>query len=266
MPDDLSSDFFIRPSERDPLRSVQEGMRKQLPKRFYKEASVALRDKAVAVTLDGKPVRTPAGNPLAAPTERAARLIADEWAAQGEHIDPATMPVTRLVNSALDGVSRDIAAVAADVVKYAGSDLVCYRAGEPDSLVAAQSAAWDPALAFVREKFGARFALAEGVMFVDQPAETIEAFARAVARYEQASDAALRVAALHSLTTLLGSALLALMHAEGALSIEEAWAAAHVDEDHQMSLWGTDHEALAKRAGRFVDLKAASDLLKALEG
>ncbi|MEI2734565.1 MAG: ATP12 family protein [Rhodoblastus sp.] len=90
------------------------------------------------------------------------------------------MPVTRLVNSALDGVARDLSGVVADIVKYAGSDLVCYRAGEPDGLVAAQAAAWDPALAFAREKFGARFILAEGVMFAAQPDHAIEAFARAV--------------------------------------------------------------------------------------
>ena len=262
MPDDLSSDFFVAPGERDPLRAVQESMRKPLPKRFYKDVSVGARDGGFAVLLDGKSMRTPAGGALVAPTESAAGLIAAEWAAQGESIDPSTMPVTRLVNSGLDGVARDTAGVAADVVKYSGSDLVCYRAGEPEALVAEQSAAWDPAIAFAREKFGARFALAEGVMFVNQPDETVAAIARAVAPYEKAP---LKLAALHSMTTLLGSALLALMVARRALSAEEAWAATHVDEDHQMRLWGVDTEALAKRAARFVDMKAAADLFAALE-
>lgn len=264
MPNDLSNDFFVAHGERDPLRSVKEQTRRRLPKRFYKDAAVAARENAFAILLDGKAVRTPAGHALALPSSRAAELVVEEWRAQGEEIDPSTMPLTRLVNTALDGVSRDPAAVAADVVKYAGSDLVCYRVGEPDALVAAQSAAWNPALAYAREKHGARFLLAEGVMFVQQPPEAIAAFSRAVDRFAQAPDAALRLACLHSLTTLAGSALLGLMVAEGALTADEAWAAAHVDEDHQMRLWGEDWEALAKRAARFVEMKAAADLLEAL--
>jgi chaperone required for assembly of F1-ATPase len=259
--DDLSSDFFIAPNERDPLRSVQENLRKRLPKRFYTDVSAEPRDNGFAVLLDGKPVRTPAGNALALPTQVAAELVAAEWRAQGEFIDPSTMPVTRLVNSALDGVAKDTAAVAADIVKYAGSDLVCYRAGAPDGLVAAQSEAWDPAIAFAREKLGARFALAGGVMFVQQPADAIEAVARTVGRHEGAP---LKLAAQHSMTTLLGSALLALMVVERALPAEDAWAAAHVDEDFQMQRWGLDTEALAKRAARFPDLKAAAELFAAL--
>ena len=261
MPDDLSTDFFVAHGERDPLRSVKNETRRKLPKRFFKDVTVAPRDNAHAILLDGKAVRTPAGGVLALPAPGAAELVAAEWRAQGEYIDPSSMPVTRLVNSALDGVSRDAAGVAADIVNYAGSDLVCYRAGEPDGLIAAQSAAWDPALAFAREKLGARFALAEGVMFVQQPLEAIAAIARAVLRYESMP---LKLAALHSMTTLTGSALLALMIAEGGQAVEDAWRAAHVDEDYQMRLWGADTEALARRAGRFVDMKAAADLLAAL--
>ena len=264
MPDDFSADFFVSNTDRDPLRIVQKDMKRALPKRFYKQADVAERDGAWAVLLDGRSVRTPAGGMLALPTEAAARLVAAEWAAQGEEIDPSTMPITRLVNSALDGVARDLQGVAADIVKYAGSDLVCYRAGEPDGLVAAQAAAWDPALAFAREKFGARFILAEGVMFAAQPDHALDAFSGAVDAFAGAPEAALRIAALHSMTTLTGSALIALMLAHGGLTAEEAWTAAHVDEDWQMRLWGADEEALAKRAQRFVDMRAAVDLWEAL--
>ena len=259
--DDLSSAFFIAPNERDPLRAVKEQSRKRLPKRFYKDVSTELREGAFAVLLDGKPVRTPAGNALALPTEAAADLVAAEWRAQGEFIDPSSMPVTRLVNTALDGVAKNPGAVAADIAKYSGSDLVCYRVGEPEGLVAAQAVAWDPALDFAREKLGARFRLAGGVMFVQQPADAIDAVSRTVARYE---DSPLKLAALHSMTTLAGSALLALMIAGGAHSAEDAWAAAHVDEDFQMERWGLDSEALAKRAARFADMKAAAELLAAL--
>lgn len=264
MTDDFSSDFFVSNADRDPLRTVQKDMKRSLPKRFYKEASVAPRDGGWAVLLDGRNVRTPAGGHLALPTEAAARLVASEWAAQGAEIDPATMPVTRLVNSALDGVARDLSGVNADIVKYAGSDLVCYRAGEPEGLVAAQAEAWGPVLAFAREHLGARFILAEGVMFAAQPDHAIAAFARAVDAFAEAPDAALKIATLHSMTTLTGSALIAMMVAHGALTPEAAWTAAHVDEDWQMKLWGEDEEARAKRAQRFVDMKAATDLWAAL--
>lgn len=264
MGDDLSSAIFIGDAERDPLRAAQKDQRRALPKRFYKEATFAAAEGGFAILLDGRPVRTPAGAQLALPSEPAAALVAAEWAAQGDAIDPATMPVTRLVNSALDGVARDIAGVAADIVKYLGSDLVCYRAGEPATLVAAQAALWDPVLEFARRAFGARFALAEGVMFVDQPVAATAAAGRVVEAHANACDGALRLAALHSMTTLTGSALIALAHVCGHFDVRQAWDAAHVDEDHQMRLWGMDAEALARRSVRFVDMKAASDLFAAL--
>ena len=263
MADDLTSAIFIGDGERDPLRSVQNQQRRVLPKRFYKAASIGA-EAPFAALLDGKSVRTPAGCALALPSERAAALVAAEWNAQGETIDPSTMPVTRLANSALDGVARDIGAVAADMVKYLGSDLVCYRAGEPEALAAAQAATWNPVLDFARSAFGARFILAEGVMFVEQPVHAVAAAARAVEAHANADDAAFRIAALHSMTTLTGSALIALAHVGGLLSLEQAWVAAHVDEYFQMRLWGLDSEALARRTRRFEDMKAASELFAAL--
>ena len=264
MNDDLSKQIFIDAGERDPLRAAQKDQRRALPKRFYAQVEVAARDGGFAVLLDGKPMRTPAGAAFALPSVAAAELVAAEWRAQGECIDPATMPVTRLANSALDGVARDVRAVADDIVKYLGSDLVCYRAGEPASLVAAQAALWDPALDFARHTFGARFALGEGVMFVDQPAHAVAAAARGVESHVGAPDAAFRLAALHSMTTLTGSVLIALAHVGGAFDLRQAWDAAHVDEDHQMRLWGLDAEALARRARRFEDMRAASALFAAL--
>lgn len=264
MNDDLTNNFFIADGDRDPLRSVKRDQAQPKAKRFYETVAVAKHDDGFAVLLDGKPIRTPAGAPLSLPTTAAAELVADEWRAQRETIDPATMPVTRLVNSALDGVARDVGAVAADMAKYLGSDLVCYRAGESDGLAAAQAAAWDPVLAFAQRAFGARFVLGEGVTFVAQPPGAVASAARAVESHATADDAALRLAALHSMTTLTGSALIPLAHVGGALALEEAWAAAHVDEDHQMRVWGQDSEALARRARRFDEMKAASTLFAAL--
>ena len=260
----LGEDFFVGGTERDATTLVRDASKITLPKRFYEKVTVEPRDDAFAILLDGRPVRTPRQSPLALPTRAAADLVAEEWRAQTSVIDPSTMPVTRLVNAAIDGVAGDIDAVAADIVKYSGSDLLYYRASEPAALVAAQMKHWDPVLEFVRETFGARFAIGEGLMFVAQPQESVDAIARAVAGIAHGANAALNIATLHLVTTLTGSALLALAVFHGALTCDEAWAAAHVDENEQMRVWGFDAEALRRRAARFGDMKAACALLAAI--
>jgi chaperone required for assembly of F1-ATPase len=259
MRDDLSNDIFISPEERDPLKSAREGARPGLPKRFYKEVAAAAAANGFAVTLDGRQVKTPAKADLILPVQAAAEAVAQEWRAQGEEIDPRTMPLTRLVNSALDGVAQDVESVIADIVRYAGSDLVCYRAAEPEGLVAAQSEMWDPVLAFARDQLGARFICIEGITFAEQPPRAIEAVREAVV--QSTGERPLAVAALHVMTTLTGSVLLALSVARRELSPEAAWDAAHVDEDFQMRAWGADVDALERRAKRFAEMQAAAQLL-----
>lgn len=228
-----------------------------LPKRFYKEVSVsAAGDRAGGaqwqLLLDDKPVKTPGKLPLAVPARELAEALAEEWAAQGERIDPATMPMTRIVNSVLDGVSGREADVGADIIAFAGSDLVCYRAEAPDELVAMQAQAWDPIVEWARNSLGARFVLAQGVMPVKQPPEAIAAFA------DQVRDlSALELGALHVVTTLTGSALLALAVGRGEMSARDAWAAAHVDEDFQIARWGEDEEAAERRQKRWAEFDAA---------
>jgi chaperone required for assembly of F1-ATPase len=176
----FDSAIFIDDSERNPLRrATQPGERPKLS-RFYKSAAATPGEAGFVVTLDGRPVKTPARKPLAAPTLALAEALAAEWAGQGEVIDPAAMPLTRLFNSALDGVAERMEEVEADVVRFAGSDLVCYRAGEPEALVAAQNAAWDPYLSLAKESFGAKFILIEGAMFQAQPEAAIAAVAQGV--------------------------------------------------------------------------------------
>jgi chaperone required for assembly of F1-ATPase len=256
MRDDLSA-IFVPDGERNPLKSAQRDMKRPLPKRFYAEVSVVPAEGGFGLALDGKPVRTPARAPLVVPAQALAEALAEEWRTQGEEIDPQKMPKTRLVNTALDGVAREIGAVAAEISKFAGSDLVCYRAGEPESLVEAQNAAWNPILDFAREKYSARFLCSQGVMFVAQPEASVAAIARAIGLVGQGGDGAIRLAALHVITTLSGSALIALALLEGALDCDAAWAAAHVDEDHQMRFWGADEEAVARRAARRNEFASA---------
>jgi chaperone required for assembly of F1-ATPase len=230
------------------------------PKRFYRTASVAGDAPPFQVLLDGKPVRTPARRPLALPARALAEAVAAEWQVQGEHIDPVSMPLTRLVNSAIDGVAGREEQVRADIAKYAGGDLLCYRAGQPRELARRQAEAWDPVLAWAREALGARLVAAEGIVPVEQPEAARAAIAAALARLD-----AFALAAHHVMTTLTGSALLALAHGAGRLSAEEAWAAAHVDEDWQIAQWGEDAEAKARRDRRWAEMQAASRLLELLE-
>ena len=218
-----------------PLRAVAEGGKPKRLARFYKTVAVAPQGESFAVLLDGKPLRTPARAALLLPTEALAAAVAREWQAQVEHVVPATMPLTRLANSALDGVSPRMAEVEADAAKYAGSDLVCYRAGDPAALVAAQSEAWDPLLAFIRERCGARFALSEGVIHHTQPQESLEAIGRLLHEAVGAGAAApFRLAGIHVMTTLSGSLVVALAVALRHIDADAGFVAAHVDEDFQL--------------------------------
>jgi chaperone required for assembly of F1-ATPase len=184
-----------------------------------------------------------------------AQALAAEWEAQRDVIDPARMPLTRLANSIIDGVVEVPGPVAAEVERYLACDLVFYRAPGPAGLVARQSAAWDPVLAWACDALGARFVLAEGIVFVAQPAPALAAADEAIPRDPW------RLGAVHSVTTLTGSALIALALARGVLSVDVAWAAAHVDEDWNTDFWGRDELALERRASRFAEMQAAATVL-----
>lgn len=232
-----------------------------LAKRFYENATVvsAAPEAGFAILLDGRPVRTPGKRPLTVPTQALAESIAAEWGRQGEKIDPATMPLTKIAISAIDTVSQARAAVARDIVKYAGSDLICYRAEGPEGLIQRQAEVWDPLVDWAGADLGVRLALTKGVMPVAQEGETHDRVAEAVAPCDDWA-----LTCLHVMTTLTGSALLALAHLKGRLSAEEAWAAAHVDEDWQISQWGEDSEAAARLAQRWAEMQGASAFLKLL--
>ena len=241
----------------DPTEAARRAVRPRLRKRFYEKADVGEESaQGFPVVLDGKPVKTPAGGLLAAPTRALAQAIAAEWNAQENEIDPARMPLTRLANAVIDGVVRKPEQVAAEIAKYLGSDLLFYRADAPQGLVARQNALWDPVLAWAREALGARFIAIEGVMFAEQPAEALSAARRAIPSEPW------RLGAMSSIAALTGSALIALALSAGALDVEAAWAAAHVDEDWQMAQWGRDELALAARAFREAEMRAAAEVLR----
>lgn len=241
----------------DPHEAVRQSTRTPQRKRFYAEAGIGEMPGGFAVLLDGKTIRTPSRKPLIAPTPAIAEAIAAEWNAQRETIDPMTMPMTRLGNSVVEGVVDRVGDVVDDIAKYFGSDLLCYRAGHPEALVAREAAAWDSVLSWAAETFGARFMLAEGIVHIVQPAQALAA-ARAVLPSEPWA-----VAAFHVATTITGSALLALALARRFRDADAVWAAAHVDEDWNSEQWGVDEEVAARRAARLVDFRAAASVLVA---
>ncbi|WMT71830.1 ATP12 family protein [Bradyrhizobium sp. Ash2021] len=243
----------------DPQEAVRRTTRGPQRKRVYTSAGVAEADGGFAVTLDGKPIRTPSGRQVVAPTREIAEAIAAEWNAQGEMINPLTMPLTRFANSVVEAVADRVDAVADDVAKYLGTDLLFYRAGHPEALVAKEAAHWDPILFWAADTLGAHFILAEGIVHVAQP-ETAVAAARGAFPDDPWS-----ISALHVVTTLTGSALLALALAHGVRDAEQVWAAAHVDEDWNIEKWGMDEEVAARRAARLVDFQAAVRILTALK-
>jgi chaperone required for assembly of F1-ATPase len=242
----------------DPMESARRGVRPNLRKRFFRHVGVADGEGRFAVELDGRPVRTPARRLLAAPTRALAEALAAEWDAQTGMIDPAKMPLTRLANSVIDGVADAPGPVAAEIEKYLASDLLIYRAWGPEGLVARQTQLWDAIITWARDALGARFVLAEGMAFVAQPKEALAAARAAIPNDPW------QLGALHSITTLTGSALIALAVHAGRLSSQEAWTAAHVEEDWNMAQWGQDDSALARRAFRFAEMEAAGKVLALL--
>ncbi|WP_297322611.1 ATP12 family protein [uncultured Bartonella sp.] len=241
----------------DPIRQAQILSKPQLPKRFYENAAVANKDGGFAIFLDNKPVKTPARNNLVLPNKQLADIVADEFNRQKQNIDPATMPATRLVNAIIDNVGHNMAAVCDDIVKFAGSDLLFYRADAPKELVERQKVNWDPVLDWVRENYGARFILTQGVMFVEQPNNSIEIIRSQL----QNIKSPYVLAALHSITTLCGSVLLALAVWQGHLSLQDGWQLAHLDEDWTIEHWGEDKEAAQKQNYHKAEYEAALAIL-----
>jgi len=234
-------------------------------RRFYQTATIAhiaasaplgeAQPEGYRVLLDGKVLRTPAKGHLVVPTRALAAAIAAEWQAQREQIDPASMPLTRLTNSAIDGVAGRQAEVGADIVKYLGSDLVCYRAADPSELVRRQAEAWDPLIDWCQAAFDIKLTVTSGILPVAQPATAGVALGHWLQRLD-----AFALTAVHAMTTLLGSAVLTLAHANGRLACAEAWAAAHIDEDFQAEKWGVDSVAKARRDRQWGQMQAASRL------
>lgn len=241
--------------------SAQKSMREDMPKRFWKEASLQETNGLHQVLLDGRPARTPGRNLVASAHEPVAERIRQEWSDVGERLDPLAMPMTRLVNVARDMDAATRPAMLDDVRNYAGTDLLCYRAERPQGLVDRQSTVWDPYLDRLCTHHGVRMKLAAGIMHVAQDGDGLAAI-RALADGRTYDGEVL--AALSLATSLSGSAILALALTEPGEDSGRAkivWQAAHVDEDWNRAQWGEDADATALRAQKWRDFEAAAYLL-----
>jgi chaperone required for assembly of F1-ATPase len=227
-------------------------------KRFYNQVEVT-GERPFQIALDGKRLRTPLKRELKIQSRGLAEAIAAEWAAQGERIDPRRMWLTKLAITAVDHVEGDEPRIVRELVEYAGSDLVLYRASEPESLVIRQGEYWDPIIAWAEEKLGVRFFTVEGIVHKPQQDEAMTAVARRLAQFD-----AMHLCALHNITTLTGSLQLALAIESPWLEPERAWLAAHVDEDWQIERWGKDEEAAERRAARKQEFDSAVKFLTLL--
>lgn len=243
---------------KDPEQRARELSRRELPKRFYERAEHVETDGGFAIHLDGRPVKTPGKSTLLLPSEPLGAAVAAEWAAQVKEINPAVMPLTRIANSAQDAVANRFDEVADDVTAFAGNDALCYRADDPQSLCDTQRKLWDPVVDWAGGLLGGRFTLIEGIMHLPQDGKLLTAY-----RARIGEETPLRLAALHTVTTLTGSALLALAVREGQLPADDAWKAAHVEEDFNIERWGEDAEATQIRAYKRKEFDAAVLILKA---
>jgi chaperone required for assembly of F1-ATPase len=253
-------ELFENIPPKDPIEAARRGARPASRRRFYEKASIAISTHGHIVQLDDKPVHTPARRLLAAPTLALAEAIAAEWNAQTAVIEPSKMPLTRLANAVIDGVRDAPGPVADEVGKYLTSDLLFYRVAGRGGLVERQARHWNPILTWASEALGAHFKLGEGIVHVTQPEAALAAARAAI------PDDPWRLGAVHVVTTLTGSALIALAMLHGGLSSDAAWQAAHVDEDWNMEQCGRDEMAMQRRAFRFAEFAAAATVLQTVAG
>jgi chaperone required for assembly of F1-ATPase len=228
-------------------------------KRAYKKAEPVATAGGYGVALDGKPLRTPGKRNLVVPNEMLAAAIAEEWNTQTEEVRPTSMPMTRLATTAVDRVSPNRETVVNQTAKYAGTDLVCYRAARPQALTARQQAVWQPLIDWAVLRFDAPLRVTTGVIPQSQSPATLRAFAAAVAERDDFT-----LTALYAATAASGSLVIGLALLEGRVDADEAFAASQLDESFQIEAWGEDAEQTERRRALASDIEAAARFISLL--
>lgn len=237
-----------------------QGSSQAKAKRFYDAAWAQACEDGWQILLDRRPVKTPLRGQLLLPTKALAEAVAAEWEAQEAEINPTTMPLTRLANSAIDRAAPRREEIVQGLVAFGETDLLCYRAEWPQKLVTLQAEAWDPIVDWAKNALGADLRVVSGVMHIPQPPEAVAALESELHRHDDFT-----LTAMNQMATLTVSLVLTLAVVRDFLSAEEAWRAAHVDEDWQISQWGEDAEARARRDAQWADMAAAARFLVLLQ-
>jgi chaperone required for assembly of F1-ATPase len=228
-------------------------------KRFYQKAEPAKRVGGYAITLDGKPIKTPGKRDLLVPSEALAAGIAEEWNAQATEVRAAKMPLTRFATTTVDRVATQRDAIIRQTANYAGTDLVCYRATHPPELAARQRAVWQPLIDWAVLRYDAPLVITSGVIPKSQSEESLRAFASAVAEHDDFA-----LTALHVATAACGSLVVGLALTQGHLDAEGAFAVSQLDESFQIEAWGEDAEQAARRRALAADIQAAARFISLL--
>lgn len=232
-------------------------MTPSLKKRFWKKATVVEVSGGYGIELDGQRVQTPSKLPLIVVFRVIADAIASEWMAQVNLVNPSAMPATRMANSVIDKVILNQNAIIEMLTEYSGSDLLCYRATSPQSLIDAQGIVWDPLLDWSAKTNLAPMNVASGIMHVEQPVTSIDVYRSKLKEMNP-----YQLAGVHDLITISGSVIISMALISNHFSIDEAWTAASVDEIWQEKQWGSDMEAKEVRAKKRLDFEFAFNFWK----
>lgn len=226
-------------------------------RRFWKAADIRPAGDGYEVALDERPLRTPGKQPLILPTQALAEAVAQEWDAQDDVIRPDTMPLTRAANSAVEKVAPQFEGVAAMLAEYGGTDLLCYRATDPQPLIRMQADAWDPLIEWAASRHDAPLRVTHGVIPVEQPDDSLARLHAQVVGFDLYG-----LTALHDLVTIPGSLVLGLAVVQDRVSVDEAFQLSRIDEDFQISRWGEDDDAKEVAAARLLAMKQADRLYR----
>ena len=222
-------------------------------KRFYENAAVISLAEGFSVELDGREVKTPEKRSNYSPTKAMADVICAEWNAQGDKVIPDSMPIAKMQNTAIDRVDARRDDLIAELVKYAGTDLLCYHSEFPQDLAERQMKVWQPLLDWVAKNHDVTLKVTMGILHVEQEAVQLEKIGEILQSLDSFS-----LTAFYTITTLCRSVSIALNVFGGNITVDQAWAAAQLDDNYQIEQWGIDDEAKIRQDNMKAELDAAA--------
>ena len=228
-------------------------------KRFYKKVEVSSIDLGFRITLDDKALLSPGKTKLVVPSKALANAIADEWRNQEDQIIPSTMPFMVLSSTAVDRVRPRSDDTIDEILSFLETDLLCYRAQEPDALVREQNEVWQPLLNWCEGLIGSAFNVTSGIMPVSQVPTLVPSARKILRSYND-----FELLGLHQFTSISGSAVIGLALSENHIELEAAYQAAFIDDYFQINNWGEDADAslrIANRRREMLEIKEFLDLL-----